>query len=363
MTSEIRVEDSAVVDALAQAGCRESVRRELFDVLRRAEIQSDEPAKFRELVRWPLIVALLRDTGRHQVALANGLIFEVGPDSRIEKALLLSTVVHPDHVWEPQTTRLLVALAGGAKHAVVGGAYIGDQVLPIAREMGPNGIVHAFEPMGDAFARLVRNLAINQVGNVEANQLGLWDESEVQLELSGDLALASSAKASAQGNGSGEAVQSTTVMRYLAARGIDSIDLIMLDTEGGEERALRGAESLLGQPVGTAPNVVFEIHRDYVDWSSGLEKTPVVELLVGHGYEVFAVRDIHGNHPMGDQPVEVVPVATTYLEGPSHGFNMLAIKDPQLIGRLGLEVVEGVSPKLIPDKDPALHHPRSGFGV
>jgi hypothetical protein len=159
-----------------------------------------------------------------------------------------------------------------------------------------------------------------------------------------------------------ETVQSVTLSEYLAARQIESVDLIMLDTEGGEERALIGSRRFLAQNPGIAPNIVFEVHRDFVDWTLGLANTSIVRLLRDHGYDVYAIRDIHGNHPMAGQPVEIVPVESVYVEGPSHGFNMLASKEPLLVSRLDLRVVEGVSPKLIPEKDPRLHHPVAGFG-
>lgn len=64
------------------------------------------------------------------------------------EALLLSREAAPDHVWEPQTTKLLAALAARPGDILVGGAYIGDQVVPIARVAASrDGRVHAFEPM------------------------------------------------------------------------------------------------------------------------------------------------------------------------------------------------------------------------
>ena len=64
---------------------------------------------------------------------------------------------------------------------------------------------------------------------------------------------------------------------------------------------------------------------------------------------------------MAGQPVEIVPVESVYVDGPPHGFNMLAVKDTGLVDSLGLQIVEDVSPKLIPEKDPRLHHPLAGF--
>ena len=128
----------------------------------------------------------------------------------------------------------------------------------------------------------------------------------------------------------------------------------MLDTEGGEENALLGARKTIERD---SPNIVFEVHRNFVDWTEGLEKTSIVNLLKSYGYEVFAIRDFHGNYPTAEYPIEVIPVALVYLEGPPHGFNVLATKDSTLLDQLGLKLVKNVSPKLLEDKDPALHFP------
>jgi FkbM family methyltransferase len=296
------------------------------------------------------------------VVLENGLVFEVYPDSRIEQALLLSPVAHPDHVWEPQTTKLLLALATDAVHVIVGGAYIGDQVLPLARAAAartPPGIIHAFEPMEHAFKRLLRNLELNNITNVVPQRLGLWDKTDTALSLDGYLALASSVPVDdAQGN-TGEVVKSVTIDSYVESQQLSAVGLIMLDTEGGEENALRGARHLLSRSSPESPHIVFEIHRNFTDWSNGLEHTSIVNLLTTCGYTVFAIRDFHSNYPTAGYPIEIIPADCVYLEGPPHGFNMLAIKDPEVVKRLGLRIVRDVSPKLLLEKDPALHHPLS----
>lgn len=365
MSTEIIADHTLLARALAVAGQSEELRHTIFEALRQAEAAADNPASFREQVRWPLILALLSETGTERVVLENGLIFEVGADSRIEQALLLSSVKHPDHVWEPQTTRLLTALAANISQAIIGGAYIGDHVLPVAHVMAgttPHGQVHAFEPMSHAFNRLLRNLELNNIKNVVANRLGLWDTSDTSLSVEGQLALASAvALEDEEGAQSDDVIKSVTIDDYVKTKQLSSVGLIMLDTEGGEERALKGARSLLELSPAEAPNIVFEIHRHFVDWSDGLENTSVVRLLTSRGYTVFAIRDFHLNYPMAGKPIEVIPVDKVYLEGPPHGFNALATKDSQLIHRLELRVVENVSPKLLLDRDPALHHPVGGL--
>ena len=356
MSSEIVADNRVLAQALAAAGKDQQLRNAIFDALRQAEAAADDPATFREHIRWPLILSLLSEAKTHTVVLENGLIFEVSPDSRIEQALLLSTEAHPDHVWEPQTTRLLTALAAETTNVIVGGAYIGDHVLFLARAVGGGlapGVIHAFEPMQHSFDRLLRNLKVNNIRNVVANRLGLWDRSQVILTIEGHLGLASS-KPEAEDDTSGERIESISIDEYVESREASPIGLIMLDTEGGEEKALIGARETIAKH---APNIVFEIHRQFVDWSEGLEKTSIVEFLRSHGYTVYAIRDFHNNYPMAGHPIEIIPAHRVYLEGPPHGFNALATPDPNLVTRLGLRIVENVSPKLLLHKDPELHHP------
>lgn len=188
-------DNTLCADVLAEAGRWEPLRRAIFDALRKAEGADPNPTQFQRRVRWPLILAMLRDVQMHRVVLSNGLLFDVSPVSCIEQAVLLSPEEHPDHVWEPQTTKLLLSLAKGASHVLVGGAYIGDQVLPVARVLSrqkPTGVVHAFEPMAETFQRLRHNLALNSLRNVSCHQLGLWDKSNTELRIEGPAALARS---------------------------------------------------------------------------------------------------------------------------------------------------------------------------
>lgn len=357
MSSEIVFDNAGLAEALAMAGNDEKLRTAFFEALRRAEAASPDPANFRERVRWPLILALLSGARTHRIQMQNGLVFEVSADSRIERALLLSTEEHPDHVWEPQTTKLLTALARESSHVIVGGAYIGDQVLFLARAMAerkPPGVIHAFEPMKTSFDRLVRNLSLNNITNVIPKRLGLWDEPAVALAIEGHLGLASS-KPVAESGSDDERIESISIDEYARAEQLSSVGLIMLDTEGGEEKALIGARVTI---EAHQPNIVVEVHRSFVDWTGGLQHTSIIQFLTSRGYSAFAIRDFHDNYPMEGRPIEIVPVDRVYLEGPPHGFNVLATADSDLINRHGLRILEDVSPKLLLHKDPALHHPK-----
>jgi FkbM family methyltransferase len=265
----------------------------------------------------------------------------------------------PDHAWEPQTSRILVNLAKGAKQVVIGGAYFGDHAVLIAREISVDGgVVHAFEPNNQQRAMLVRNAELNGLSNIKPRSEGLWHDSSTNLKLVGydSFAAAEAAEAGAE-----DSFQTVTIADYLQAAGVDRLDLIVLDIEGAELGALKGAEPFLAQPEGQAPNILFEVHRHYVDWSSGLENTEIAQLLIGHGYTLFALRDFNSNFDLAGQPVELIPANAVYLEGPPHGFNMVAVKDPAIFDSDAYRIVRNVSPKYLRHKDPKLHHPVGGL--
>ena len=194
----------------------------------------------------------------------------------------MSTPEAPDHVWEPQTTKLLVHLARRSRQVMVGGGYFGDHVLPIGRALAANGgTVHAFELNVEQAEMLRHNAALNALGNVVVNQLGLWSDDHTELTLHGD---DSFAFPKATDESQPDRFNTLTMDTYLARRGVDRLDLIMLDIEGGELAALQGAERHLTRPPGEAPNIVFEVHRSYVDWSDGLGQTAIVKHLASRGY-------------------------------------------------------------------------------
>jgi hypothetical protein len=85
--------------------------------------------------------------------------------------------------------------------------------------------------------------------------------------------------------------------------------------------------------------------------------------LIQRGYQLFAIRDFNTHVEMGDAPIELIPVNKVYLDGPPHGFNMLAIRDLKRLSSPSYIILDNVSPKLLAHKDPALHHPSYGLNL
>ncbi|MDP3173772.1 MAG: FkbM family methyltransferase [Phenylobacterium sp.] len=313
----------------------------------------------REEVTGPLVDALFDDDQVVRKTLSNGVTFEFLYRSKIARDFVMSQPETPDHAWEPQTSRILVDLARRAKQVVIGGAYFGDHAILIAREVAAGGgVVHAFEPNNEQRAMLQRNAELNGLTNIRPRSEGLWDDSSTNLKLVGYDSFAS---AEVTAEGADDGFRTITISDYLAAAGVNALDLIVLDIEGAEMAALKGAEPFLAQPKGEAPDILFEVHRHYVDWSVGLENTPLARFLTGHGYELFALRDFNSNYDLAGRPIELIPLGAIHLEGPPHGFNMVAVKDASVFDNDRYLICRDVSPKLLRHKDPALHHPIGGL--
>lgn len=312
----------------------------------------------REDVTGPLVDALFDDNQVVRKELANGIKLEFLYRSKIARDFVMSSPEKPDHAWEPQTSRLLVDLAKGARQVLIGGAYFGDQAILVAHQVAKiGGTVHAFEPNNDQRRMLMRNAELNGLTNIVPRPEGLWDNSSTTLKLVGFDSFAHPEIAADDSDG----FKTVTMQDYLKTAGVTKLDLIMLDIEGAELRALKGAETFLSRPDGEAPNIVFEVHREYVDWSQGLKNTEIVSFLEKLGYQVFAVRDFNSNYDLSHQPVELIPADSVYLDGPPHGFNMVAVKNAAVFNSTHYRICKNVSPKLLRHKDPALHHPIGGL--
>jgi FkbM family methyltransferase len=342
--------------ALQHMGSHPESREHLLAALRQIETTIAYDGPIRDDITGPIADAMFSENTVLRKPLSSGIALEFLYRSKIAREFVLSRPAVPDHAWEPQTTRLLTLLAQTASVAIIGGAYFGDQATIVGKTMAAHGgICHAFEPNENQADMLRSNARLNSLENVVTNTVALWRISGARLQFAGDDALAATEASEDDGHST---IVTTTIDDYVAERDIKAVGFIMLDIEGGELDALRGAARQLSLPADQAPTVVFEIHSAYVDWSNGLARTDIAEMLASFGYQMFAVRDYQGNVAMNDGPIELIPLEFVYTDGPRHGFNVLAVKDATLIDRPEFRVrTSRVSPKLLLHKDPALHQP------
>ena len=126
--------------AMHRLGRDPALRAAMLALLKRAEGSLDYRGPVRDDVTGPIADALHGDDDRYQKTLADGTQFRFLFRTKIARDFLMSETEHPTHVWEPQTTRLLLELSRGlAGDVVVGGAYFGDQAILVARSVPGGG--------------------------------------------------------------------------------------------------------------------------------------------------------------------------------------------------------------------------------
>ena len=133
------------------------------------------------------------------------------------------------------------------------GANLGVYALPIARLVGPNGRVFAYEPGSEARGLLKESRDINVASNLEIFDLALSDG-----ERDGRLLVGASSELNTLGDsGAGELVHITNLDIENSKRGWPPPDFIKIDAEGEEERILAGGRDFFARH---SPLIMFEIN-------------------------------------------------------------------------------------------------------
>jgi FkbM family methyltransferase len=126
------------------------------------------------------------------------------------------------------------------------GANIGTHTVAFANQVGPTGIVHAYEPQRRNFLMLAGNVAINGLDNVFCHQEAVGDQPGL-IKLPPlpppDTNFNFSAVAIGSGPEDGEIVPLVT----LDSLNLPSCRLLKIDTEGMEPQVLNGARDLIAR--------------------------------------------------------------------------------------------------------------------
>ena len=177
--------------------------------------------------------------------------------------------------------RMLQAMAEPGMIAIELGANRGVTTVALARSVGSEGQVHAFEPVPEYYSALIENLRLNDVENVLAHQLAVTDgERRIPYYKHGE----GSGIVRAEGAET-TVVGTTSLDNFMAAEGLPRIDLINMDCEGAELLVLRGAGNTLRKHT---PRILCEIHHNYLS-DLGQSADDVVKYLDTVGFHVTPI--------------------------------------------------------------------------
>jgi FkbM family methyltransferase len=175
------------------------------------------------------------------------------------------------------------------------GANVGVYSVILSRIVGPNGQVHAFEPVAHIRSRAVRNLMANAARNTTVNASALGAEpGEIEMFQvkegefrGGTSSIHATENMKAMGMGAFEKrpVPIETIDAYVKRKNIPYLDFIKIDIEGHELDCLRGARDTL---TNMGPMILFE-HSQARLKHLAIAETDFRDLFDAIGYDAFEI--------------------------------------------------------------------------
>lgn len=249
------------------------------------------------------------------VKIGDGLTVAVPP----QLSVITTYVLLEQEQWFEKEIDFVRSFLKPGMTAIDVGANLGVYTLLMARLVGVDGQVFAYEPGAEARAFLELSRTLNNLANIEIFGSALSDD-----ERNGYLGFAASSELRAlDASGDGEPVHVTSLDMEDALRRWKTPDFIKIDAEGEEERIIAGGRNFFSAH---SPLVMFEVK------AGDNFNLRLLTIFEGMGYRLF--RQLAG------APV-LVPKNGTHIE--SFELNLFAAKPDRVteLVRGGL-LVEGV---------------------
>ncbi len=189
--------------------------------------------------------------------------------------------------WEPAFSHWVASISRSAKIIIDVGAHCGYFSLLARRFAPPSAIIYAFEPNPRMQAQFHENVTINRFANIELLPMMVGDTAgTLTLYIRDALEPGASSRHRIAHFDRAVTVPITTLDDFCDQRGIQQIDLIKMDIEGGEAAALAGLRR--GLMEGRVQVLLMEIHPRQLSLDA-LQSIP--DLLDEAGYSVFKLDD------------------------------------------------------------------------
>jgi FkbM family methyltransferase len=200
------------------------------------------------------------------------------------------------------------------------GAYHGVFSILAAKKVGPDGKVIAFEPSPRERQRMQTHLRQNRIRSVAIEPYALTaGEGVAALNVVVDGFTTMNSLRPPQIDHPTEQVKvdTTSLDAYLDRKKIDRVDLMKIDTEGGEVDAFRGSHRLLSQ---LRPLIICEV-LDLVTRAWGYPASDIMKVVRTYDYEWFDILPDGSIQP--HEPREEYMGAKNYLAAPREKLALL----------------------------------------
>jgi FkbM family methyltransferase len=172
---------------------------------------------------------------RHVVTTVEGMRFDLDLGQMIDVAVYLER-------YEPDIVHAIERLCRPGWCAFDIGANIGAHTMRLAKAVGSQGAVYAFEPTDFAYRKLLRNLELNDFPQAHPFRVALSDADRGEQQ--------AAFRSSWRSDGKSEPppttmVEFSTMDTWCAAHDVPHVDLIKLDVDGHEFPILAGGRGML----------------------------------------------------------------------------------------------------------------------
>jgi FkbM family methyltransferase len=217
-----------------------------------------------------------------------GIVMELDSRDFVTRTLML------EGKWEEATTRAILGPLSEGSVFIDMGAHVGYYSLLASRRVGQSGRVVTIEANPVTATRLRRNLELSRVSNVTVYELACADE-EREFTFFAANAI-NPGQSSLSGDNAGHARTGVTVSgssldRIVAPLRLGRVDVVKMDVEGAELKALVGMRQVLQT---YRPKLVMEL-KDELLRGMGASIGQVEEFLTQQGYARELQIDDFGN--------------------------------------------------------------------
>jgi len=192
--------------------------------------------------------------------------------------------------YELPTIRFLRSVLTTGSVCLDVGAQMGYLSLAMATAADRGTVVHSFEPESNNAARLLENVALNDLHNITLHQTAVSTvDGSLKLYLSNDRNAGTHSTVYIESNVSSEFVEiaSVTLESFAQQQNLASIDLIKIDVEGAEIDVINGALQVLKQHK---PLVIMEL-SDHLQQARGQTCTEFKEFMASYGYSAYFINE------------------------------------------------------------------------
>jgi FkbM family methyltransferase len=226
----------------------------------------------RQITYHPSVIRLARWLGLRTI-LRKGYYWWARPSDGILK-LQIAGVPVQFAVKNPEELRVLESAggAGGEQRVLVVlvrflrpgdvvydvGGNVGLFSAVLAKTIGPEGVLIAFEPQSQNFNHLQENLKLNGLSNFHCYRKALGDRSGQATLYASKVIGNSSLVQHGQPGDAGETVEVITGDEFVKAEGVPVPRVVKIDVEGFEFAVIKGLRTTLAQPA--CELVCCEVH-------------------------------------------------------------------------------------------------------